>query len=158
VGIIDKSARCIATGGFVGNLPLAPGTWGSLAGLPICFLLSRMPFLPSLGVLAVLIGVALWSSHRAERALGETDPGCIIVDEVAGMVLALFCLPFSLLTALAGFVLFRTLDIIKPFPISLIEKRWTGGVAVVADDLAAGLAANAILRIVISIPGFRLGS
>jgi len=115
-----------------------------------------MPFILSLGTLAALVGLAMWSSHHAERTLGKTDPGCIVVDEMAGMAVTLFCLPFTLVTALAGFGLFRALDIIKPFPISLIEKRCTGGVAVVADDLAAGLAGNVILRIAMAIPGLRI--
>ena len=145
--LTGKIAVLLATGGFVGKIPPAPGTLGSLLGLPIYFLLSQVHMIVAGGLTLALIAVAVWSSHRAEAALGAgLDPGCIVIDEIAGMVVALFGLPFNLLTVGAGFLLFRTLDILKPFPISFIERRFSGGIGIVCDDLAAAVAANTIIR------------
>ncbi len=95
-----------ATGGFVGNLPLAPGTFGSLIGLPICFFLTKLPAFVS----AILIGLfalaAVGISGRAETMLNTKDPGCIVIDEVAGQMVTLFGLPFNFPVVMGGFLVF----------------------------------------------------
>jgi phosphatidylglycerophosphatase A len=150
----EEIAMFLATGGFVGRISPAPGTLGSLVGLPICFALSQMALSTALVLTCASIVLAIWSSHLAERTLGEADPGCIVIDEIAGMVVTLIGLPLNLLTVVVGFLLFRTLDILKPFPIGFIEKRFTGGSGIVLDDLAAGLAGNCIIRVALVLfPG-----
>lgn len=153
MGFKEKSAMFFATGGYMGKVSPIPGTLGSLGGLPICLLLSQIN-LAIAGVLTiVLILFAIWSSGTAEKILGETDPGCIVIDEIAGMVLTLFGLPLNLSTVIGGFVLFRILDILKPFPISFIERYFSGGAGIVFDDLAAGLAGNIVIRVVLILLG-----
>jgi len=140
-----------ATGGFVGNLPLAPGTFGSLLGLPICFFLTQLP----VAISAILIGLfaiaAVGIAGRAETMLNTQDPGCIVIDEVAGQMVALFGLSFNFPVVVGGFVAFRCLDIVKPFPIRWLERRLSGGFGIVADDILAGLMANIIIRCIIII-------
>jgi phosphatidylglycerophosphatase A len=143
----EESVMFLATGFWVGNIPFAPGTFGSLIGLPLCFFLSRIE-LPLAMVLAVLFIIfSIGIAHAAEKIIRSKDPGCIVVDEIAGMLVALIGLPFNLLTVAIGFVVFRILDILKPFPIRALDKGISGGVGVVADDVVAGIFANCLLRL-----------
>ncbi len=147
----EKAVLFLATGFYVGNVPLAPGTLGSLIGLALCFLLAGIQ-LPQAIIFAVLfIGFAVWIAHAAEKILKEKDPGCIVIDEVSGMMIALIGLPFNLVTAVIGFIIFRILDILKPFPIRTLDKRLAGGIGIVADDVAAGIFTNIFLRILLCI-------
>ena len=147
----EKAVLFLATGFYVGNIPPAPGTLGSLIGLPLCFLLAGIQ-LPAAIILAVLfIGIAVWIANAAEKTLKKKDPGCIVIDEVAGMVVTLIGLPFNLTTAVIGFIIFRILDILKPFPIRTLDKRLAGGIGIVADDVVAGIFANIILRVLLYI-------
>ncbi len=136
-----------ATGCFIGNIPFAPGTFGTILGLPLYFFLSRTNF--SLAVLLTVIFIifAIFIAHHAEKILKKNDPGCIVVDEIAGFMIAIFNLPFNAFYVLAGFVIFRFFDILKPFPIRLIERKLSGGTAIVMDDVAAGICTNIVLRI-----------
>ena len=145
----EKTVMFLATGFYVGNSPLAPGTFGSLIGLPLCFLLAANP-LPVAIILAILIiFFAIWIANAAEKILRKNDPGCIVIDEIAGMVVTLIGLPFNLTTALIGFIIFRFFDILKPFPIRTLDKHLSGGIGVVADDVVAGIFSNVIVRILL---------
>jgi phosphatidylglycerophosphatase A len=93
--------------------------------------------------LAVTV-LGIWAADEAERALGAKDPGAIVVDEVAGMALSVLTLPPTPLALVAGFVLFRAFDVLKPFPAN-VAQRLPGGLGVVVDDLVAGLYALALL-------------
>ena len=147
MNFMDKLSVAIATGGYIGRMPVAPGTFGSIPGLLLYFLMAQMPLEYALGLLAVVIGTGVWSAGRAEAVLGQTDPGAIVIDEIAGMGVAFAGLPFSWPLAAAGFILFRGIDIIKPPPIAWLETRFTGGLGVVIDDVAAGLICRIILGI-----------
>jgi phosphatidylglycerophosphatase A len=143
----EQSVMFLATGFWVGNIPFAPGTFGSLIGLPFCFFLSGIE-LPLAMVLAVLfIFFSIGIAHAAEKITRRKDPGCIVIDEIAGMLMTLIGLPFNLITFAVGFIVFRILDILKPFPIRALDKRISGGVGVVADDVVAGIFANCLLRL-----------
>ena len=146
-----KTAVFLATGFYVGRIPLAPGTFGSLLGLPICFLMAGIEMPAAIVVVLLLIAVASWIAGAAARTLGQADPGCIVIDEIAGIVITLMGLPFNPTTAVVGFILFRILDILKPFPIRVLDKRLPGGLGIVADDVVAGIFSNAILRILLLI-------
>ena len=145
----DTAVIFLATGCYLGRVPVAPGTFGSLLGLLICVVLSDIWLTWAVLITIAFIGCSVWVADEAEKRLNQEDPGCIVIDEIAGMMVTLIGLPFNLFTAAAGFILFRLLDILKPFPIRLIERRLPGGVGVVADDVAAGILANIVLRIVL---------
>jgi phosphatidylglycerophosphatase A len=143
----------LATGCYVGRIPVAPGTFGSLLALLPCFFLSCLPLAAALGIILVFIGLAAWVATGAEEILKAQDPGCIVIDEVAGMMVTLAGLPFDVLTVVAGFIVFRILDIIKPFPIRTVERRFSGGTGVVLDDVIAGVMANVLLRAILMLFG-----
>lgn len=143
----------LATFGGVGYLPVMPGTWGTLAALPLWFLLSRAgPWSYGLGV-AVLIVLGLWAAGPAQEYLGQPDHPAIVVDEVVGLLITLAAVPLTWQNALAGFLLFRTLDILKPFPIRWFGAGPSGGLEVMADDVAAGVMGRVILEVVMVVGG-----
>lgn len=144
----DKWICFFATGCFSGRAPFAPGTFGSLPAIPLCYALSRLDILSAAGLTLLLILLSIWLSGRAEIILNVKDPGCIVVDEIAGMTVALLGLPFNAVTVAAGFILFRLFDITKPFPVGYLDKHLSGGPGIVADDLAAGILANGVIRLV----------
>lgn len=139
----------LATGCYIGNLPIAPGTFGSVLGLFLCYFLSKIGLLLALFLTIAFILCAMWIAHEAEKVLQTKDPGCIVIDEIAGMILTLIGLPFNMMTIILGFAMFRGLDIWKPYPIRFLEKKLPGGVGVVMDDVAAGILSNLILRILL---------
>jgi phosphatidylglycerophosphatase A len=155
----EKMILFLASGGYVGNIPVAPGTFGSLLGLPLCFFLSRIS--PALGVIFILLFIyfAILTATAAEQILGQKDPGRIVIDEIAGMMVTLIGLPFTSISVPAGFFLFRVLDILKPFPIRFLERRLPGGFGVVLDDVLAGIYGNLLLRLAFfGIEVFKIGS
>jgi len=141
----------LSSGCLLGNLPFAPGSFGTLAGLPVCWLLSRIDWLISFFLIGLTIPLAIWIAGKAEQILGKKDPGVIVIDEIVGMAVTLAGLPFNATTAVLGFVLFRVFDITKPFPISFLERRFKGGTGIVLDDIAAGVVANITLRIILQL-------
>ena len=152
----ERAVLFVATGFFIGTVPFAPGTFGSLIGLPVCFLLSRLNLLQSVIYILVFILFAIGIASAAEKILKQKDPGQIVIDEIAGLMVTFAGLPFNLKTALAGFIIFRVFDILKPFPIRILERRVGGGTGVVLDDVLAGVYGNLILRLVIYITGINL--
>jgi phosphatidylglycerophosphatase A len=147
----NKTAVFLATVGYAGYIPFAPGTFGSLIGLPLCFLLAGIKLSAAIMAVLLFIALAIWISGAAAKTLQRRDPGCIVIDEIAGMVVTFIGLPFTLTTAVLGFILFRLLDILKPFPIRALDQRMSGGLGIVTDDVVAGIFANAILRILLFI-------
>lgn len=153
----ERAVVCLATGFYVGNVPLAPGTLGSLLGLPLCFAISHFHLSLAIFFVVLFIFFAVRISTAAEKILNKRDPGSIVIDEIAGMLVTLIGLPFNFKTVVLGFILFRTFDILKPFPIRYLEKRVSGGVGVVLDDLIAGICANFLLRLLSDFSFFRIG-
>lgn len=146
-----KTILFLSSGCFLGNIPFAPGSFGTLAGLPICWLLSRTDPWCSFSLIVLMISSAVWIAGKAEQILGKKDPGAVVIDEIVGMILTLAGLPFNAVTAGLGFALFRVLDITKPFPICFLEQRFKGGVGIVLDDVAAGVIGNITLRIILQL-------
>ena len=144
----------LATAGGVGLAPLAPGTWGSaVAALAYLWLGGAGWIVQGLALITVtLVGVA--AAARAEVAWGGKDPGAVVVDEVAGQWLTLLLLPPRWPVVLAGFLLFRLLDITKPPPCRWLERHLPGGWGVMADDLAAGLIGRILLAIAAALHFF----
>jgi phosphatidylglycerophosphatase A len=145
----ERAVLFLATGFFIGTVPFAPGTFGSVIGLPICFLISRLNILPYIICTILFILFAIWMAAAAEKILKKKDAAEIVIDEIAGLMVTFIGLPFTLKTVIAGFIIFRTFDILKPFPIRLLEKKVAGGPGVVLDDVLAGLYANLIIRLAI---------
>jgi len=154
----DYLALSIATCG-VGYLPLAPGTWGSLVGVGIFLLLTRVIAGNALvGVVLVFIivvtAVGTWAATRTEELSGRKDPGKIVVDEVAGQFIALFPLTlfssWSTVAVIVSFILFRFFDIVKPYPANRLQEL-NGGAGVMFDDLVAGVYAAVIVSIILKI-------
>lgn len=144
----------LATAGGVGYVPAAPGTAGSLVA---------MPLIPWLGlvhvrhgmvvwsvVVAAIVAIAIWAAGRAEPLFGH-DAGKIVVDEVAGMVVASCFVPATWTAAVAVFVFFRLFDVWKPFPASVVDRSWPGGLGVVGDDLVAGVYAGLAARLLLGV-------
>ena len=149
----ERAVIFLASGFFIGNVSFAPGTFGSLIGLPIAFLLSRINLLLSVTFILLFIFFAIKIASAAEKILNQKDPGKIVIDEIAGLMVALAGLPFNLKTALVGFIIFRALDIFKPFPIRTAESKLSGGSGVVLDDVLAGIYTNLILRLAFYLTG-----
>jgi phosphatidylglycerophosphatase A len=143
---LDYLALAIATWG-VGYLPLMPGTFGSLAGLGVFLLLGSLPL--QIGAVVAITWAGIWSASRTERILRLKDPGRVVVDEVAGQMIAL--LPLSVFAVSSrgfwitvSFILFRLFDIFKPYPARKFEGLH-GGLGIMADDLVAGVYAALIV-------------
>jgi phosphatidylglycerophosphatase A len=137
----------LATGGYIGRITLAPGSFGSLVGIPFVYLLARLPL--SMAVIAVvfLIAGAVWVADESEKALEVHDPGCIVIDEIAGMCVAMLGLPFTPGYVAGGYVIFRILDIVKPPPARQVDQRLGGGMGIVMDDVIAGFMTNILLHL-----------
>lgn len=140
---VNRVALLIATVAGVGYAPVAPGTVASALTVVVLGLVAPPPG-PLLLFVIVVIVVGTWAAHDAERSLGGKDPGAIVIDEVAGMALSVLTLPLTPLVLLAGFLLFRVFDIVKPYPANALQ-RLRGGVGVMLDDLVAGLYALVLL-------------
>ncbi len=139
-------AALIATWFGVGLLPGAPGTFGSLAALPFAWAIATYLGLLGLAIAIAIVFVAgVWAAGRYARARGVADPGSIVVDEVAGQWLALVLVPPDPIAYAIGFALFRAFDVIKPWPISALDRRVKGGFGVMLDDLFAGAIAAILL-------------
>lgn len=136
----------VATGFYSGLFPFASGTVGSAVALPFYFgLRAGGDGIYALGLAAFVIG-GIYAADVTERRLRQVDPSCVVVDEMAGMLLTLLLLPFSWGRLVTGFLLFRLFDILKPFPARRLE-RLPGGWGIMLDDLVAALYANLVLRV-----------
>jgi phosphatidylglycerophosphatase A len=131
----------------VGYSPIAPGTLGTLLAIPLYFFLSQIPFpLYELTLLAFFF-LSTWISEQAQLYWGKKDDQRIVIDEMMGFLVTMLWVPKTTLTIIAGFILFRLFDIIKPPPIRRLENV-KGGYGVVLDDVVAGIYGNIILHII----------
>lgn len=144
-------ARFIATGAYAGYVPYAPGTVGTLVALPLAWVLGGLAeanLAAYWSVLGLIVAVSVWAAGVLARELGQHDPGVIVIDEVAGYLLAVALLPTTVTVLVVAFFVFRLLDILKPPPAAQAEAL-PGGLGVVADDLVAGLMTNLLVRLAI---------
>lgn len=134
-----------ATAAYTGFLPLAPGTWGTVLGVGLYWLVRDLPP-PAYAAMGVaFIALAVWAADRAQAIFGEADPPQVVIDEVAGYLVTMAFHPPLITSALVGFLLFRIFDITKPWPVRWFERRFADGRGVVFDDVMAGVYANAAL-------------
>jgi phosphatidylglycerophosphatase A len=152
--IVRQLVIFLATWGWVGYAPVAPGTVGTLAAVPLFPLLAvlRQASMPAY-LVAVVLGLAgaVWVSGAACSVFGEHDSSRIVIDEVAGYVVATALLDFSWFAAGLAFCLFRLFDILKPFPASWVDRHVGGGLGVVGDDVVAGVFAGIVARILLCL-------
>jgi len=139
----------IATGFYSGYLPKAPGTWGSLVGLFIFFLLHTLSLPAYLAVVAGLFLVGSFAAGEAEKIMDHKDPGLVVIDEIVGMLITMIAVGATPLTMALGFILFRIFDIAKPFPIGFIDQRFHGGLGIMLDDVMAGIYSLVILQLLL---------
>jgi phosphatidylglycerophosphatase A len=151
--VITRLGLAVATVFGVGYAPVAPGTFGSAAGLLVWWLLPASPVVQGVAIVAIFV-LGSWGGNVAEHHFGRTDPGQVVVDEVMGMLITLFLNPVGWMGALGGFLLFRLFDVIKPYPANKLEQLH-GGVGVMADDAMAAVYANLALRAALAL-GYRL--
>lgn len=131
-----------------GLSPKAPGTVGTIAAIPLAALLMWMGSLFHMGFTVVLMLFSFWACEQYERQKGGHDHPEIVIDEVVGYLITMVWLPLTWQSLVAGFILFRFFDILKPWPISWMDKKIPGGVGVVVDDVAAGLVSSLILQVI----------
>ena len=141
----------VATCGYVGYVPIAPGTFGSAAGLAL-FALIRWSGSTAieLGVIALLLVIGVWSGDVAEKHFGRVDPGPVVLDEVAGMLITLALIPVNVSGAIVAFLIFRLLDVVKPWPANRLEAL-PGGLGMMADDAMAAIYGNVAMRLLIAV-------
>ena len=139
----------IAFGFGSGLMPVAPGTWGTLAAFPLYLLIAGMPWAVylTLTVVAFFLGIAVCNKVSAD--LGLHDYSGIVWDEVVGYLLTMFLAPISVLWMVIGFILFRIFDIWKPQPIRFVDKHVQGGLGIMLDDVMAAAPAWAVMQLLI---------
>jgi phosphatidylglycerophosphatase A len=152
---MKRAGIFIATCGYLGYVPVAPGTFGSAAGLLVFVAVrSTGSIAVELAAIVLLFAIGIWSGTVAEQHFGGTDPGPVVVDEVVGMLITLALLPVNMTGALLGFFVFRVLDVVKPWPSAQFE-RLHGGLGVMADDGMAAIYGNLVMRgFILLMPGW----
>lgn len=144
--ILHDPVHFIAFGFGTGLAPVAPGTFGTLAALPIFAVISGFGTPIYLIVCLALFGIGVAIAGRSARDLGLEDPSGIVIDEIIGFLVTLAAAPPSWTAVMLGFVLFRLFDIVKPWPISVLDRQVKGGLGIMLDDLVAGMAAGLSLH------------
>ena len=146
----QRLALILATGFGSGYSPFAPGTAGSAVGLLFVWGMSTLGLTGQLVAVLVVTVVSMIAADIVATSMGLKDPGLIVADEVAGMMVTMIAIPLSLKSVLLGFILFRVMDVVKPPPARQFE-HFKGGIGIVADDLMAGVYAQLVLRGVLMV-------
>lgn len=139
-----KVTAFFATGFGTGYLPFVPGTWGTLVGIPVAFLFSQFGNAGYLIAAVIFILFSIYVAGQYTKNTKNKDPKEVVIDEIAGFVVAMFLVPFTIQNVLFVFVVFRVLDMLKPWPIEVIDENMKGGKGIVLDDVAAGIIANIV--------------
>lgn len=137
----------LAFGFGSGAAPKAPGTFGTLAAIPVYLLLAQLPLIPYLAVIVISFLLGVYLCGQASKDMGVHDHGGIVWDEFVGFWITMIALPLHWAWIIAGFVLFRLFDILKPFPIGWLDKRVHGGLGIMIDDVIAGIFALVVLQL-----------
>ena len=146
----DFLVKATSTVFFIGYLPLIPGTFGSIAGVGLFYLLKGVsPVTYFLFIFGIIV-LGLFTCGRTEKLLNKKDPGCIVIDEVAGMLIALSSIPYDYKIIFLAFLIFRILDTLKPFPAGKLQHL-RGSPGVLADDLIAGIYTNIVLLLILRL-------
>jgi len=149
VSYLKNPLHFLSLGFGSGLMPKAPGTFGTLAAIPVYILLSELSLFYFILVTAVISVVGIYLADYTSKALGVHDHSGIVIDEIAGYLITMIAIPFDWIWILVGFILFRIFDILKPWPISWLDKRVKGGFGIMVDDVIAGLFALLCLHLII---------
>jgi len=147
----DRLVRLFSTFFGIGNLPLAPGSMASIAGVLICVLLQSSVLLYG-AVFGVITLLGFWSCGRMEALLNEEDPSSVVIDEVSGVMIAFFLLPLTPAVMWTAFFLFRAFDMFKIYPVNKFEEI-PGGAGIMMDDVIAGIYTNIVMQIAVRWAG-----
>jgi len=151
---MKKIVLAIGTGFGAGYIPFFPGTVGTLWGVLICILLWWVAsFWWQLGIVIFFIFLGVWIGGECEKIFKNKDHHFIVIDEIEGFLVSMIGFPLSPLFLFLGFIFFRLFDIIKPFKIDKLQNL-PGGWGIALDDVAAGILANILLRVIISMAGW----
>jgi phosphatidylglycerophosphatase A len=144
---VNRFYLTVATGFGAGYLRPAPGTWGTLPGIPLYLLFTQMTPLGYLLATTALFFVGVKAAGFAEQHFGKVDDGHIVIDEIVGYLVTMFLVPITFWNVVWGFFLFRFFDVVKPWPARGIDQAQAGGMGVMADDVAAGVYACVTLQL-----------
>lgn len=144
---MNKLIELLATFFYTGKSPKAPGTVATLATIPLWYALAHLHAIWYMVVVLVISVGGMFIAQLYENKKGEHDSKEIVIDEVAGFLITMTWLPMTWQSLVLGFILFRIFDIVKPPPIRQLDEKVQGGVGVMIDDIAAGIASNFILQI-----------
>jgi len=148
----QRVLRALATWWGCGKSPRAPGTMGTLGAIPLYWMFAQLSGLGYMAATVLFVGLAIIVAQLYEVVLADRhDSPELVIDEVAGFLVTMTWLPLDAKWICAGFLLFRLLDVFKPFPISWVDRRVPGGVGAVADDLVAGMFANVALQALLEL-------
>lgn len=141
--------KLISTFFGTGYLPFIPGTFGSAAGMALYFIIRHNSLLYACVLLVITI-LGFWTAGKAAKIFNQKDPRCVVIDEAAGMLISLMFIPYDLKWVITGFLVFRLMDTLKPFPAARIE-RLPGSLGIMGDDIVAGIYTNIVLQIVLRL-------
>jgi len=150
----NRPAFCLALArlGGLGSAPLAPGTVATVAaGIPAVILLRALGEPLAFFLLVILVALSCYCAGVAEAEIGRIDPGEVVIDELVGFLITMFGLPLTLESLALGIAGFRLMDIWKPWPVGFLQEKLKGGMAIVMDDVAAGVLAHLLVRIGLKI-------
>lgn len=146
---MNKIIKLIATFFYIGEVSVAPGTLASFAGALMSIIVFQNIIL-YLVILVFVLAVGFYASGKMEKLAGEHDPSCVVIDEVAGVMISFFLLPFNVPVLITAFFLFRAFDMFKIYPANKFEKL-PGGLGIMADDIMAGIYANVLMQVVVRV-------
>ena len=147
--VLTNPIHFLAFGFGAGLSPKAPGTMGTLVAIPIFILFSYLTLTNYFILLIILVIISFYIAGKSAQLLGVHDHGGIVIDEICGYLVTMIFAPTTWQAIILGFVLFRVFDIVKPWPIKLLDQRVPGGVGIVIDDLMAGIYALLSLQLIL---------
>lgn len=149
ISYLKNPVHFIALGFGTGLMPKAPGTFGTLAAIPVYLIISQLSVWQFILITSLITIAGIYICDYTSRALGVHDHSGIVIDEIAGYLITMIAIPFDWVWIIAGFILFRIFDILKPWPISWIDKNIKGGLGIMIDDVAAGICALLVMHLII---------
>lgn len=146
--ILKRPAVLLACGLGSGLIPKAPGTFGTLAAIPLFLWMQHLNILSYLLITAAFFVLGIWISAEAIKIFQRDDPSEVVWDEVVGFLITMIAAPTGWQWVVLGFVLFRIFDIWKPWPVSLADQKLHGGIGIMLDDVIAGIYALIVLKLI----------